>query len=70
MLTAASPAQDWVRLGSPARVAQRLRLTERHRLILTALLIESLNEPRGARHLHANFASHPCIRLAPVGAGP
>jgi hypothetical protein len=70
MLTATSTAQDLVRLGSPARVAQRLRSIESRSLILTALLIESLNEPRGARHLHANFASHPCIRLAPVGAGP
>ena len=70
MLTAASTAQDLVRSGSPAWVAQRLRLIQHRSLIPTALLIESLNEPRGARHWHANFASHPCIRLAPVGAGP
>ena len=70
MLTAASTVHDLVRLGSLARVAQRLRLIESHSLILKASLIECLNEPRGARHLHANFASHPCIRLASVGAGP
>src|SRR3954453_2925759 len=56
MLTAASTAQDLVRLGSPARMAQRLGLIESRSLILTALLIESLNEPKGARHLHAHFA--------------
>jgi hypothetical protein len=38
VLTAASTAQDLVRLGSPARVAQRLRLIESRSLILTALL--------------------------------
>ena len=70
MLTVASTAQDWSGWVRPAQVAQRLRLIERHRLILTALLIESLNKPRGARHLHANVALHSCIRLVPVGAGP
>jgi hypothetical protein len=38
VLTAASAAQDLVRLGSPARVAQRLRLVESRGPILTALL--------------------------------
>jgi hypothetical protein len=46
MLTAASTVQDLVRLGSLARVAQRLRLIESHSLILKASLIECLNEPR------------------------
>ena len=52
MLTAASTVQDLVRLGSLARVAQRLRLIESHSLILKASLIESLNEPR-ERMVHA-----------------
>jgi len=38
VLTAASTAQGLVRLGSPARVAHRLRLIEGRGLILTASL--------------------------------